>query len=50
VIKVIHLAEARQFVVSSGTVKAHTASVYRKLDANNRTAAVARARQIGIFP
>jgi DNA-binding NarL/FixJ family response regulator len=36
--------------VSSGTVKAHTASIYRKLDVANRTEAAARARQLGILP
>ena len=41
---------ARQLVVARGTVKAHTASIYRKLDAGNRTEAVARARQLGILP
>jgi LuxR family maltose regulon positive regulatory protein len=41
---------ARQLIVSPGTVKAHTASIYRKLDVANRTEAVARARQIGILP
>jgi LuxR family transcriptional regulator, maltose regulon positive regulatory protein len=40
---------ARQLVVASGTVKAHAASIYRKLDAANRTEAVARARQLGIL-
>jgi LuxR family transcriptional regulator, maltose regulon positive regulatory protein len=40
---------ARQLVVAPGTVKAHAASIYRKLDAANRTEAVARARQVGIF-
>ena len=40
---------ARQLIVSPGTVKAHTASIYRKLDVANRTEAVARARQIGIL-
>jgi LuxR family transcriptional regulator, maltose regulon positive regulatory protein len=41
---------AGQLIVSSGTVKAHTASIYRKLDVANRTEAVARARQFGILP
>jgi LuxR family maltose regulon positive regulatory protein len=40
---------ARQLVVAPGTVKAHTASIYRKLDVANRTEAVARARQLGIL-
>jgi LuxR family maltose regulon positive regulatory protein len=41
---------ARQLVVAPGTVKAHTSSIYRKLDVANRTEAVARARQLGILP
>jgi ATP/maltotriose-dependent transcriptional regulator MalT len=41
---------AEQLIVAPGTVKAHTASIYRKLDVANRTEAVARARQIGILP
>ncbi|HET9905049.1 MAG TPA: LuxR C-terminal-related transcriptional regulator [Anaerolineales bacterium] len=41
---------ARQLIVSTGTVKAHTASIYRKLDVANRTQAAARARQLGILP
>jgi LuxR family maltose regulon positive regulatory protein len=40
---------ARQIIVAPGTVKAHTASIYRKLDVANRTEAVARARQLGIL-
>lgn len=40
---------ARQLFVAPGTVKAHTASIYRKLDVANRTEAVARARQLGIL-
>ena len=40
---------AQQLVVATGTVKAHAASIYRKLDAANRTEAVARARQLGIL-
>lgn len=41
---------ARQLIVAPGTVKAHTASIYRKLDVTNRTEAAARARQLGILP
>jgi LuxR family maltose regulon positive regulatory protein len=41
---------ARQLVVAPGTIKAHTSNIYRKLDVANRTEAVARARQLGIFP
>ncbi len=40
---------ARQLVVAAGTVKAHTSSIYRKLDVANRTEAVARARQLRIL-
>jgi LuxR family maltose regulon positive regulatory protein len=40
---------ARQLVVARGTIKAHAASIYRKLDVTNRTEAVARARQLGIL-
>jgi len=41
---------ARQLVVAPGTVKAHTAAIYRKLDVANRTEAVAHARQLGLLP
>lgn len=43
-------AIAQQLVVARGTVKAHTASIYRKLEAANRTEAVARARDLGLLP
>ena len=41
---------AGQLVVAPGTVKAHTASIYRKLGVTNRTEAAARSRQLGILP
>jgi LuxR family maltose regulon positive regulatory protein len=41
---------ARQLIISTGTVKAHTAAIYRKLDVENRTEAVARARQYHLLP
>ncbi|MEJ2707214.1 MAG: LuxR C-terminal-related transcriptional regulator [Anaerolineales bacterium] len=41
---------AQELVVAPGTVKAHTSSIYRKLDVTNRTEAAARARQLGILP
>jgi LuxR family maltose regulon positive regulatory protein len=41
---------AWQLIIAPGTVKAHTASIYRKLDVTNRTEAAARARQLGILP
>lgn len=40
---------AKKLVVAMGTVKAHTASLYRKLDVTNRTQAVARARELGLL-
>lgn len=40
---------ADELVVARGTIKAHAASIYRKLDVTNRTEAVARARQLGIL-
>ena len=39
---------AAQLIVAPGTIKAHTAAIYRKLDAANRTEAAARARQLGL--
>jgi LuxR family maltose regulon positive regulatory protein len=41
---------ARQLFVAPGTVKAHAASIYRKLEAANRTEAVTRARQLDLLP
>lgn len=40
---------AKELVVARGTIKAHAANIYRKLDVTNRTEAVARARQLGIL-
>lgn len=44
-----NLEIARELVVAAGTIKAHAASIFRKLEAANRTEAVARARQLGIL-
>jgi LuxR family maltose regulon positive regulatory protein len=41
---------AQQLIVAPGTIKAHTASIYRKLNVTNRTEAAARARHLGILP
>jgi LuxR family maltose regulon positive regulatory protein len=41
---------ARELIVAPGTIKAHSSSIYRKLDVANRTEAVARARELGILP
>ena len=40
---------AARLVISTGTVKAHTAAIFRKLDANTRTQAVAKARAAGLL-
>ena len=40
---------ARQLVLTEATVKSHLSHVFRKLGANNRTSAVAVARQRGII-
>ena len=35
--------------ISAGTVKAHTAAIYRKLNAANRAEAIARAKDLGLL-
>jgi LuxR family maltose regulon positive regulatory protein len=40
---------ADELVISVGTVKTHAIGIYGKLDARNRTQAVARARELGLF-
>jgi LuxR family maltose regulon positive regulatory protein len=40
---------ATTLVLALGTVKAHTANIYAKLDVHNRTQAVARARALGLL-
>ncbi|MEZ4564064.1 MAG: response regulator transcription factor [Thermomicrobiales bacterium] len=36
--------------ISVGTVKSHSANIYRKLEVKNRTEAVSRARELGLLP
>ncbi len=43
-------AIADRLVISQGTVKGHLNHILSKLDAHNRTEAVARARQLGLLP
>jgi LuxR family maltose regulon positive regulatory protein len=40
---------AQKLFIARGTVKAHTASIYRKLDIASRTQAVARARELNLI-
>ncbi len=40
---------AADLIIALGTVKAHTASIYGKLEVGSRTQAVARARKIGLL-
>ncbi len=40
---------ADRLVVAMGTVKAHTASLYRKLDVTSRLQAVSRSRELGLL-
>jgi DNA-binding CsgD family transcriptional regulator len=40
---------AQDLYITVGTVKTHTNNIYRKLDARNRTEALARARSLGLL-
>jgi ATP/maltotriose-dependent transcriptional regulator MalT len=40
---------ADQLVIALGTVKAHTSSIYRKLDVRSRTEAVVKAGELGLL-
>jgi DNA-binding NarL/FixJ family response regulator len=40
---------ARDLFVSVGTIKSHTANIYRKLGARNRAGALTRARELGLI-
>jgi LuxR family maltose regulon positive regulatory protein len=39
----------QRLFISAGTVKAHSASIYRKLEVENRTEAIARAKDMGLI-
>lgn len=40
---------AKQFFVSINTVKTHTSHIYRKLGVSGRSAAIIRARELGLL-
>ena len=40
---------ARQMSITVGTTKGHLHRIFRKLNVRNRTAAVAKARQLGLL-
>ena len=40
---------AEQLVITVGTAKTHTINIYRKLDVNSRTQAIARATELGLL-
>jgi LuxR family transcriptional regulator, maltose regulon positive regulatory protein len=39
----------QKLFISAGTVKAHSAAIYRKLEVLNRTEAIARAKDLGLI-
>jgi LuxR family maltose regulon positive regulatory protein len=39
----------KRLFISAGTVKAHSAAIYRKLEVENRTEAIARAKDLGLI-
>lgn len=39
----------QRLFISAGTVKAHSAAIYRKLEVQNRTEAIARAKDLGLI-
>jgi predicted ATPase/DNA-binding CsgD family transcriptional regulator len=41
---------ADRLVIGTGTAKTHTLNIYRKLDVNSRTQAIARARNLRLIP
>jgi DNA-binding CsgD family transcriptional regulator len=45
-----HSEIAKDLFVAPGTVKAHVNNIYRKLDARNRTEALAHARELRLVP
>ena len=45
-----HILRAERLVLTVGTVKWHLNHLYAKLDVRGRTAALARARALGLLP